>query len=44
MNSEELRLSEQLANLHLGFIQENYHYSDTLCLRRLRDEFKVKFQ
>ena len=24
MNSEQLRLSEQLANLHLGFIQENH--------------------
>jgi len=33
MNHEELRLPEQLANLHLGFIQENYEPLATQAAR-----------
>ena len=36
MNSEELRLPEQLSNLHLGFIQENY---ETLAADAAREQW-----
>lgn len=36
MNSEQLRLSEQLANLHLGFIQENH---ETLAADAAREQW-----